>query len=365
MAYQGNPFAIDMGGKMIAQGLGTLGKGLGVSNQRQEQERKLEEQKAVMGQFFDASDSGDFESQNRLMRENPIMMKQFAQINSLGDARKDKLKNEMAGKVISEGWKAQDLVERYGEQANAIGMGKDMESLSQATPEQLRQVASQSWMGSDEHKRWVMSQDSRELTSTQKKVMSEGIDPNTPEGQARARELHQGARTDPSLRTDQQVIDKANDAQLQAAGFANRVKIANADLSALEATPGFDPATVSSTIAGESTVGNLILDENQQLYKRGKADFITSVLRRESGAAIGADEFAREDVKYFPQIGDSKKVIERKQRARANAFNNLSKQSKGVYDVQFGLPKGLPKDTMDNGNGTYTLPSGQIIKPKA
>ena len=50
-------------------------------------------------------------------------------------------------------------------------------------------------------------------------------------------------------------------------------------------------------------------------------------MRKESGAAIAASEFANEEKKYFPQIGDSKKVIEQKQKARDLAIKALEVQA--------------------------------------
>jgi len=68
-------------------------------------------------------------------------------------------------------------------------------------------------------------------------------------------------------------------------------------------------------------------NENQQAYMQGKENFITAVLRKESGAAIGADEYLREDRKYFPQAGDSEKVIKQKQRARELAIQAMKIQA--------------------------------------
>lgn len=68
-------------------------------------------------------------------------------------------------------------------------------------------------------------------------------------------------------------------------------------------------------------------NEAQQSYAQAKENFITAVLRKESGAAIGADEFAREDRKYFPQVGDSEKNIKQKQRARELAIEAMKVQA--------------------------------------
>ena len=63
-------------------------------------------------------------------------------------------------------------------------------------------------------------------------------------------------------------------------------------------------------------------------------------MRKESGAAIGNDEFVNEDRKFFPQVGDKPGVLKQKALGRARAFESLKKQSKGVFDVQFGQKSG-------------------------
>ena len=63
-------------------------------------------------------------------------------------------------------------------------------------------------------------------------------------------------------------------------------------------------------------------------------------MRKESGAAIGKDEFVNEDRKFFPQVGDKPAVLKQKALGRERAFESLKKQSKGVFDVQFGQKAG-------------------------
>ena len=207
-----------------------------------------------------------------------------------------------------------------------------------------------------------------ELSGVQKKVLAEGLDPNSPQGQARAKELNQRAATSPGLRSDLEILGKANRDQLLAAGFANRVSSANNDFIGIENTPGFDPTSVNAAVLQNIPGGNLALTEDQQLYQRSKVDFITAVLRLESGAAIGQDEFVKEDKKFFPQPGDKPRVVEAKRKARDRAFQNLKNQSKGVFDVQFkgqseGVPQGLPAGTVNNNDGTFTLPTGERVEP--
>lgn len=183
----------------------------------------------------------------------------------------------------------------------------------------------------------IKAQPQQKLSSIQQKVAAEGIDPNTQAGFDRAREITQGSRTDPSLKpSDQQVLNKASEGQLAAAGFANRVESANVNLDRLEATKGFDPTSIAAAFFEAVPGGNIALSTEQQEYQQSKRDFITAVLRKESGAAIGADEFTNEDKKFFPQIGDKAGVLKQKAAGRRRAFDNLKKQSKDVFNVQFG-----------------------------
>jgi len=181
----------------------------------------------------------------------------------------------------------------------------------------------------------------RKLSSLQQKVEAEGLDPFTPEGQARAREITQGSRTDPSLKpSDQAVLNKANEGQLASSVFANRVGSANDVLAELEATADFDPTSLQTAFFEAIPGGNIALSDNEQRFSQAKRDFITAVLRKESGAAIGKDEFINEDKKFFPQVGDKPAVLKQKALGRKRAFDNLKAQSKGVFDVQFGGKSG-------------------------
>jgi hypothetical protein len=67
--------------------------------------------------------------------------------------------------------------------------------------------------------------------------------------------------------------------------------------------------------------------ESQQQYQQAKTNFITAVLRKESGASIGASEFVNEEKKYFPQAGEDDTVIKQKQRARELAIKAMKIQA--------------------------------------
>jgi hypothetical protein len=65
----------------------------------------------------------------------------------------------------------------------------------------------------------------------------------------------------------------------------------------------------------------------QQQNDQARRDFVSAVLRKESGAAISATEYANEEKKYFPQLGDSDEVIKQKQNSRLKAIEGLKSQA--------------------------------------
>jgi hypothetical protein len=79
----------------------------------------------------------------------------------------------------------------------------------------------------------------------------------------------------------------------------------------------------------------------QQEYDQAKQNFITAVLRKESGAAIGANEFRTEDEKYFPQAGDTAQVLKQKQDARELAIKAMGIQA-GPQGARNIAPQGDP-----------------------
>ena len=65
----------------------------------------------------------------------------------------------------------------------------------------------------------------------------------------------------------------------------------------------------------------------QQEVDAARKNFVTAVLRKESGAAISASEFYTEAQKYFPQPGDSDSVIAQKRHARDTAIKAMEIQA--------------------------------------
>jgi hypothetical protein len=65
----------------------------------------------------------------------------------------------------------------------------------------------------------------------------------------------------------------------------------------------------------------------QQQVDAARRNFVTAVLRKESGAAISQSEFYNEYQKYFPQPGESDAVISQKRHARDTAIRAMEIQA--------------------------------------
>jgi hypothetical protein len=61
------------------------------------------------------------------------------------------------------------------------------------------------------------------------------------------------------------------------------------------------------------TLTNWTQSEPQQKVEQAQRNFINAVLRRESGAVIGSEEFDNARKQYFPQPGDEQGTIAQKQ----------------------------------------------------
>ena len=119
------------------------------------------------------------------------------------------------------------------------------------------------------------------------------------------------------------VVDKPlNDSQSKALLFGERMNQSNKILSDLgrEGTTSSVPGSKAPLIGG---IISALSSDNQQMLDQSKRDFLNAVLRRESGAAISPGEFDSGDKQYFPQIGDSQKVLDQKAKNRDLAVRGV------------------------------------------
>lgn len=107
---------------------------------------------------------------------------------------------------------------------------------------------------------------------------------------------------------------------------------AGAAFGGIGAIPG---AAVGGVIGGAAGLGAQLAapmlsafdTEAQRAYITAKLNFITSTLRKRSGAAISVGEFQNEEKRYFPQYGDSQEEIQRKAAAREQEIRSLQAES--------------------------------------
>ena len=136
----------------------------------------------------------------------------------------------------------------------------------------------------------------------------------------------------------------------QGSSVAYGMRMAQADsiLKPIEAQglkdTGFIRAGVSGTLGAVPLIGETLakgsdnifntlpsilggLNERQQQTIQARVNFITAVLRKESGASISPTEFATAEKNYFPAPGDSEKVVKQKQQAREMSINAMKVQA--------------------------------------
>lgn len=112
--------------------------------------------------------------------------------------------------------------------------------------------------------------------------------------------------------------------QFKSATFGTRIAQAEKEFEEIQKA-GFDPTATAERLR------SILPAEQQsalsQRQEQAERNFLTAILRRESGAAIGKDEYAMAREQYFPRPGDKPEVIRQKARNRAIALTGLRAES--------------------------------------
>lgn len=128
---------------------------------------------------------------------------------------------------------------------------------------------------------------------------------------------------------------KPNANTFSAANYANRMAASNKILDDLE-RDGFDRSSFETVLMNTITkplgeVGEFFRNPDLKLYDQASRNFINAILRDESGAAIGQDEFRNATLQYFPVAGDTPAVKEQKRQ------NRLMVQKALEDEARYGL----------------------------
>jgi len=139
--------------------------------------------------------------------------------------------------------------------------------------------------------------------------------------------------------------EKLNESQGNATAYGLRMKESNEILERLAKEGVLRGANVESIPFVGGATGKVLpsalggTSEKQQQVNQAKSNFITAVLRKESGAVISDSEFEREDNKYFPQLNDNLKVIQQKANARKLAIEAMKFQAgPGAKEIDKYVP---------------------------
>lgn len=132
-----------------------------------------------------------------------------------------------------------------------------------------------------------------------------------------------GGPADPRNQADKPLTEF----QGKSAAFGTRAAVAHGILNSVGDGGKVQPGVIKRSLeavpwAGEGlgTLSNWTQSPKQQQVDQAQRDFVNAVLRQESGAAIGPDEFANATKQYFPQPGDSPDVIRQKAENRETAI---------------------------------------------
>jgi len=155
-----------------------------------------------------------------------------------------------------------------------------------------------------------------------------------------------------------------NENQSNAALFAGRMQAADKIIADLGSKPSVLGAAINQNLTGTPLVGgtlgsvsNLFLSKETKQYLQAERDFITAVLRRESGAAIAESEYDTARKTYFPQPNDPPDVIQQKADARARAIAGIAVAAGPAQSKVNSISE--TKAPRANGLGTQTV-SGEI-----
>jgi hypothetical protein len=120
------------------------------------------------------------------------------------------------------------------------------------------------------------------------------------------------------------------ESEAKTTNFYNSALGAENEWKSLEADPELAPGTQPVGMLGD--VARAVLPANvvnsntspaRQRAQQAKENFIRASLRLESGAAIGKEEFDRQDRIFFPQTGNSPDVLAQKARARQTVIEGF------------------------------------------
>lgn len=145
---------------------------------------------------------------------------------------------------------------------------------------------------------------------------------------------------------------KLTESQSKALAFGQRA--INADKALRERLQTYDPTTIFSA------AGRLLSSDNARAFERDLGDFITAVLRKESGATITEDEFARFIPLYSPQgVLTNQKDVAQTDLKRDASINGLISEAGPASSALAGYKASVGKIAPISTSNPFTQALGQ------
>jgi hypothetical protein len=152
---------------------------------------------------------------------------------------------------------------------------------------------------------------------------------------------------------------KKTEVQAKSEKFANLMEVAEKNLKGIE---GEGLSLTGKTLGAlPGGIGNYGQSSNFQKYTQAKNKFITSLLRDESGAAIGTQEFARYEKELFPQPGDGPEVIAQKSENRKAAIDAMKKSAGPGYKAPEAPAQSTAAPSVQEGATATNPQTGQKL----
>ena len=125
--------------------------------------------------------------------------------------------------------------------------------------------------------------------------------------------------------------------QTRSAAFARRMEGAEENMLRLT-DQGFDPVNFQDYMASQAPFGaaNWLVSSEHQQYQQAAQNFISGILRLDSGAAVPEEEFQRYFAQYFPIAGDTPETVAQKAATRRKLVQDIRDQSQGAYERIYG-----------------------------
>lgn len=152
---------------------------------------------------------------------------------------------------------------------------------------------------------------------------------------------------------------KPTESQSKDAGFASRMVESHNQITGLESVGTDKKQAMAGSIP---YIGNQLSSPDKQKFEQAKRNFVTAILRKESGAAISSGEFETEEKKYFPQVGDSADVIKQKRDARELAIEGVMAGAGSGYKVpdSYKPQRSQTVDTSKPGSFKFNPATGKM-----